>query len=153
MLHIIFPFLSPIFLEAVTSSAVLEHTSKATSATLLQNKDLTCIKTVNTWRDTHTLVSMVFPTNALQQPTQLTGVTAQNCLCNGDVTLSQWLLGGKSSHHFLVHFQQQALRILFVHSYRFLSLTPTQSSTSQANWASEIFLKSTHLRPSPRPSP
>lgn len=54
MLHIIFPFLSPMFLEAVISSAMLEHTSKTASAMLLQNKDLACIKTVNTWRNTYT---------------------------------------------------------------------------------------------------
>lgn len=54
MLHIIFPFLSPMFLEAVISSAMLEHTSKTASAMLLQNKDLACIKTVNTWRHTYT---------------------------------------------------------------------------------------------------
>lgn len=54
MLPIIFPFLSPMFLEAVTSSAILEHTSKTASAMLLQNKDWACLKTVNTWRHTYT---------------------------------------------------------------------------------------------------
>ena len=73
-----------------------------------------------------------------------------------DLTLvSQWLLGKASHHRFLVHIQQQVLLILFVRSYHFLSLSPThiQSTTSKANWTSEIFLKPTHHRPCPRLSP
>lgn len=142
-------FLSPIFLVAVTSPAVLVrshqlyyHHAKTRPVLKLQRLG-----------DTHTYTPSfrgvsysVTPTGA---STHRYGCLCR--LCNGDLTLiSQWLWGGKkATTNFLVQSQQRVLLILFVHSYHFLSLTPThvQSITSQANpnRTSEIFLKSAHL--------
>lgn len=54
LLRIIFSFFKSYIPEAVTSSAMLEHTNEITPATQLQNKDLAYTKMVTIGRHVHT---------------------------------------------------------------------------------------------------
>lgn len=148
MLPIIFPFLSPMFLEAVTSSAILEHTSKTASAMLLQNKDWACLKTVNTWRHTYTHpgFSDVSYSQVSLPKTVFAMVTSpchSDCWGKKAATTSWFIFNSKLS-----------LFYLFI----LITSSPSPSPTSNPPEAKpmeppKIFLKSTHLCPSPQPSP
>ena len=77
VLCIIFPFLGPVFLVAVTPPAVLAQPVRSHQLRYYRTKTWPVLK-VQTLGDAqvHALVSMVFPTHLLQQKTRHTGIMA-----------------------------------------------------------------------------